>query len=660
MNSCGHSCAPWRAFCSGVLLICAVLPGLTLATDSDAAHVRSSHGGTTTWHLNQSVLGSLGIRVDRVAQNLPMPVSTKHGSYRNLEFAALELGVFRFRESDGLPRALIDGGLQHAGGFVMDFPGGHADLRGFVLKPDTRAPFALDIVGGDGHTWFTLDRGHYQFEDGNRTFALHYMNLRLSAYFAQQMKRPEFAGLAVGGADTLSPLPPAESATIQSSVCSAPWPGQSGAQADIQMVYQSADAESGAPDSIHFMRCGLPDGTGVYHDAACTQSSTDRGVVWAPDTSLLNIGSATVSWHRMFSGTFAPYGNDQHPFLVWNLYRVDQDGALRQLGASGAKHAFNTINKTCGCSDHGNNYPTCEDSYSLSSNDIAAETTPNYLGPRSEIVPATGQWGRCFSVFDKSCGGTQDADAGAQNDFQYRLLVSESDIMAAGASYYFEYWYVVRDQANIYDAMGSRPLGIAKIPGSGGAYVWQATPGTFVNGPVVNQWVDPVAPAAGALNSELSTPEGHARVAVKTTALGGGLYRYNYAVMNFDFARGVIDPAHADEPNVHVLSADGFAAFTLPVHPNATLADFAFSDADDDGGNDWIATRGADSVRWQSPSAHPLNWGTLYRFSFTANFAPLAADAVLDVAGAGSPGSYAAGTLAPLDDVIFRDGFGEP
>ena len=50
----------------------------------------------------------------------------------------------------------------------------------------------------------------------------------------------------------------------------------------------------------------------------------------------------------------------------------------------------------------------------------------------------------------------------------------------------------------------------------------------------------PAAATAGAQNSELATPEGHARIAVKTTALGGGIYRYDYVVMNLDFARAVI------------------------------------------------------------------------------------------------------------------------
>lgn len=662
----------WQTLAGAVLLVCVLqpavaAPGASGDTSSEAAvqSVRVSHGGTTTWHLNLPMLRTLGARVTQIRQPASSQTSNQRGSYRLLEFAALDQTQFRFSESRGLPRALSGGGLRHAGGFVLEFPGGHADLRGFTLRPSARAPFALDVIGGDGHAWFRLDRGHYQLEDANRTFALRYMNLRVSPYFAAQLERPEFEGLALGGVDTLSPLSELDAQSIVSGVCSAPWPGQSGAQADIRMVYQAVDAESGAPDAINFRRCGLPDAGGAYHDADCTVSSTDRGVVFAPDTSLLNVGTAAVSWHRMFSHPYGsagypPYGNDQHPMLIWNLYRVDADGALRQLAASGVKHAFNTINKTCGCGDHTNNYPTCEDSYSQTSNDIDAMTTPNFLGPRSEIVPAAGVWGRCLSVFDKDCDSTQDADAGAQDDFQYRLVVPEREISAAlqpGAQYYFEYWYVVRDQVNIYDAMGYRPITFNKIAGAGSAFQWSAAAGTFANGAVINQWVDPTVVSASMSNNELASAEGHARIAVRTTALGGGLYRYDYAVMNLDFARAVIDPAHALEPDLHLLSADGFSALTIPASASTTISNVVFADTDQDAGNDWTATRTADGVRWQAPAGHPLNWGTLYRFAFTADRAPLAAGAQLDVATAGAPAAYATATLAPLDDAIFSDGF---
>jgi hypothetical protein len=58
------------------------------------------------------------------------------------------------------------------------------------------------------------------------------------------------------------------------------------------------------------------------------------------------VAQNAVPWYSKFSGSFPPYNNDQHPFLVWNMYRV-ANGAIQQIGASGMKHAFLTINSNC-------------------------------------------------------------------------------------------------------------------------------------------------------------------------------------------------------------------------------------------------------------------------------------------------------------------------
>ncbi|MDW8479492.1 MAG: hypothetical protein RML12_06195 [Xanthomonadales bacterium] len=75
-------------------------------------------------------------------------------------------------------------------------------------------------------------------------------------------------------------------------------------------------------------------------------------MVFAPGAALRNGDderTADVPWVRKF--TVSPWnypypGNDQHPYLVWNLYRI-RDGRLEQIGASGVKHAFYTINWYC-------------------------------------------------------------------------------------------------------------------------------------------------------------------------------------------------------------------------------------------------------------------------------------------------------------------------
>ena len=218
------------------------------------------------------------------------------------------------------------------------------------------------------------------------------------------------------------------------------------------------------------------------------------------------------------------------------MYRVDADGHIKQIGVSAIKHAFLTINwehtpgsGECGCAEGHVIYPTCEDTYSLSNNDNSSSggSQQQNLAPRSEVVPYTAVWGRCGSVWDANCDGAMDGGSGAQNLYDYRMLVDESDMLpplSTGAHYYFEYWYIVRDDVNIYNTMGYREI----QPFKNGA-TWQvnlvnagAADHDFFLGPALNKWVDPVAPGANAMNQELATPLGRARVAMKATSLGGG------------------------------------------------------------------------------------------------------------------------------------------
>jgi hypothetical protein len=259
-----------------------------------------------------------------------------------------------------------------------------------------------------------------------------------------------------------------------------------------------------------------------------------------------------------------------------------------------------------------------------------------------------------------------DSGSGAQNLYDYRMLVDESDMqvpLASGAHYYFEYWYIVRDDVNIYNTMGYREI----QPFKNGA-TWQVNlvnPGApdhdFFLGPALNHWVDPVSPPANAMNQELVTPLGRARVAMKATDLGGGQWRYEYAVMNFDYAHVRIDPSHSTEPNLKVLENHGFSRFSVPLAGGAIAASLRFDDADGNASNDWTVSTNGDAVTWNAPAVgNMLDWGMLYHFEFIANAPPSAATVGIVGAPTSTEGNlpYTLGLLAPaVDDTIFRNGF---
>ena len=604
----------------------------------------SSWGGAIELQFNPDRLRELHIDIASIDRSTHTVTGQPGVRYQRLRFGGRHAGALQFAVSNNKPDALSGGSLQYDGGFVLATPNGTVDLRNLRIQPSRSGLFALDVADTKGTVWFTMDHAHFDLGGGDYShFRLRDMNLRLSAAFAEKLGTPELADTDIGGANVESEVT-VRDAQPNAGSCTNTWPAD-GLRTDIQVFY-GVSTWTGHPDHVAGKRCNIGESD------LCTTDSTTGRVVVAPDSSLRNVGATAVTWHSMFSGTFAPYNNDQHPYLVWNMYRFDADGGLKQIGVSGVKHAFETVNYHCTCNNYNIIYPGCEDTYSTFNNDDSG-----VLGPRSELIPAKAIWGRCGSVFDTDCNGSEDDGGITDSLHDHRLNVVESDMLpplSTGATYYLEYWYVVRDDQDIYDTMGHRSLSVAKNA-SGNWTVAESPAANFTAGPAINRWVDPIAPPAGARNSEMLSPEGRARVAVKTTALGGGLYRYEYAVMNFDFAWAVIDPAHASEPNLKLLSNNGFENFSVAITPNSAITDLRFADTDLDASNDWVPAISGRRLTWSAPAGvNPLNWGTLYRFGYTSNVPPGVGKASLTLAATSK--SYDADTLSG-DDVIFIDSF---
>ncbi|MDC8012220.1 hypothetical protein [Tahibacter soli] len=610
-------------------------------------------GGDIEVQFNPDALQGLELAVDRVDGAKSRVVGKPGVRYESMTFRARDDATLEVRRNGNKVHAIGGGALRTDAGFVLTHGGERYDLVGFGVRAAAGTLFELEIVDKSGLALFTADHAHYGFVDAARTrFGMRNMNLRISANLAAKLGKPELAGRPIGGMSLVaqgtedSPGPQPEG-----GVCNAPFP-TAGMTTDIQTVFRLGPQNwTGADDGVDFKRCKLPSGS------ACSAGSTTGSVVFAPDSSLVNIGETAVAWHQMFTGNSAPYNNDQHPFLIWNLYRIDGDGRLRQIGASGVKHAFITINFACACGEGHIIYPTCEDTYASYNND-----TSEVLGPRREIVPVSATWARCGSIYDANCDGNRDN--GNPNDlYAQRMTVTESEMLppvSDGAKYYFEYWYIVRDDQNIYNTMGYRQIAPTKNGANWSAnLVNNVAPNyDFYQGPVINYWVDPAAPGANAANEELVTPLGRARVAVRATDLGGGQWRYRYAVMNFEYAHVDIDPAHPNEPNLKVAATVGFDRFAVPLSVAAT--DVRFFDADGNAANDWTASTTGGQIVWTAPAGTSLGWGTLAQFEFTTTVAPAASTVTLR--GAATPTKtaidYSRTLLGPTaSDVIFADDF---
>jgi hypothetical protein len=391
-------------------------------------------------------------------------------------------------------------------------------------------------------------------------------------------------------------------------------------------------------------QCSGPGGTGLIKITPTTllQNNVNDGIATPTvpndkegvSTALF---AADVPWRQMFSKDCPPYGNDQHPYLTWNLYRVDATGALDQIARSGVKHGH--IAENGDCVDYpGSNHILgrgCTDAYGTGDNDV-----PAMLGPRSEIIPATGQWGRCGSIYDPECKGAMYHFKG-YDDFTYRLLVSESTLDPQenpGAHFYVEAWYVVRDDIDPYNSMAVLPIKATWFPTN---HLWSVTAdGPTTLGPMIDHWVDPGRTDGMSANREIVTKRGHIKVAVHVTKISADRYRYDYAVMNVDYSNA---RTAGYEPNLRITSTHGLTDFAVTVGSGVSIGQPEFHGLDSEFVPPWKCTIVPGAVTWHGSANAELTWGTLFHFSFESNAPPKPARVKVGAA----PAVYSAVLIAP-------------
>ena len=341
-----------------------------------------------------------------------------------------------------------------------------------------------------------------------------------------------------------------------------------------------------------------------------TEPDTGR-VKIAPSASLRNVGEADVPWIKPF-GQIELYPHeprDQHPFLVWNLYRL-YEGRLEQLAASGLKHAFFTVNSRCelNCSvDWQGDYilwPGCQDVYSESTNDLN-----HRQGPRDELIPHLGLWDSCGSFFDPECTGEFRQSAA---DWQHRLMVDPAELERDGARYFLDAWYLIQFDIDIWNSMAYREINPQAVDDGG----WVFEPGEFQQGSPLREWVpeNSLSLTTGhqLIVVESDTPDapyprnmplGHLRVLAQVDELDDGRYRYRYAVMNFDLSRGL-------------------HGFEIPLPAEALLTEVWMGGPADVLEQTWPHERSDEGVRFRAPHGQSLPWFTLYNFEIMTDQPP--------------------------------------
>lgn len=533
-------------------------------------------GVVTSLAFNHALLDNLGVKATELE---PTGTAAQHTlailPNPPVAFKASDAAHLKMRLLEGRFVDFSGGSVSHVGGPTLRGHDQAISLAGFELRPGPE-PQSLEILTASGESLFYATLPHYEVH-ASGVFDLFNADLQLTDALAARWKRPDLAGLVVG---TLTLRGDVEGWSPSEIPAAPPLCGDWSGEQDVALISMSS----------------------------VQQTFRQNGVVAiTPSATLKNVGTGNVPWNSKFSGTFAPYNNDQHPFLVWALYR-ETNGILEMIGKSDVKHAFLTINVNCdpGACRQGNILGIgCEDVYSVGTNS-------GHLGPRSEIKPNAGTWAHCNepqpntpSHYDQVAPFcSQDNTGGGEGPFEHRLAVTDAELSVVGAKYFFASWYVVRDDKNLFNNIGWRQLSPA-LSGSTWSFGFASA---FKNGSPLDAWVNPASPEPGSATSFTQEPgAGTVQVAVKTKALGRGFYQYVYAVHNHDF-----------DPRVD--------SFRIPLAPGVTVSRLRFHDFDENAATDWTATATpGDAITWTAPDANAhLPWGTMYTFSFIANVAPVA------------------------------------
>lgn len=580
---------------------------LVLACTDNAALAQNSArawGEKLIMELDHGLLRDLGITIQS-SQAITLKNNTR------VEFSANQGAGLGFLAQGSDFRGLKGGMLTFESALTFRFKNEQLVLSELRLVPG-KEPLSFELLDADNHRVFYADHMHHDFNRAAGRLAFNFMDLHLSAWLARRIGQADHAGTSLGMLALKTSFDvPAGSVKGRPQACRNPrWsPGVDVATTAITQVQQTGAIENGE-------------------------------VVITPGAFLVNAGLAEVPWISAFETPGGPYNNDQHPYLVWSIYKT-HDGALRQLGYSDVKHAFNAVNIDCPCPSGNvlwsavhpdNNGSPCRDFYGVSTNRMN-----EWLGPRDEITAHLGTWDHCGSHFDASPVDCQrDHDGANEDGEQHGLHVPESVLEDDAAVYWFEAWYLVRDDVNPDNNLAHVQVNPSK-PGE--AWVFDQDP--TINGPAIESWIAAASSQMLTRVDTLNTAFGRLRLAVRVDALDNGRYQYRYALMNFTF-----------DPQV-----DSFA-ITLP--SDVVPDEIIFFDSDQKTSNNWTSHVENGRLRWQvrdAASANTLDWGMLFSFGFESDTAPVSTGArLLSVEGNANP-VYFMETLGPASDVIFTDGF---
>ncbi len=583
----------------------------------------TSHHGETRIALDTELMKKAGLTVSNT--NPENDQSTANMIV--LEVSPDEI-PFVMEMKDGVSAGFREGLIRHTSGLRISNGARSVELNQFSIG-----------ISGSEHTsdGLSVDAPNSQFDQVHRTLGIASDDVVMTDKLAGALGVPSLAGVSIGHltsevylAYSGGEAPPAMQTDDDPMprACASPNPGPDVIVGDLWQI--SNYNAVGGIDSFAI---------GTY---SC------------------NIGNVVVRWQN---------ANNLHPVIPQSMYRyksVGGAGRFEQIGIGWCKHGFTALSDSicCTCNGGGGSILDigCADPYTSGRNGTQLTTTGG-LGPRFDINAHTGVF--TFPYPFRNTNG-----AVAVTSITRRVQVQTSDLdptLNAGAQYFGEAQYVTQDDASsnatgvfTHNQNNNASYRALSVTTSGaGNYVATLAGSTVRQDPAIKAWkaIDPSVTETLIDTPEVEFPVGSGNstgrviLSAKATDLGGGMYRYEYAMFNMNSDRSI-------------------KSFSVPVSSSLSAANVGFHDVSyhsGDGfgstptaqvnfdGTDWPGIQGASDVNWTMVDAVPvqnsnaLRWDSLYNFRFDVAAPPTTGNVTLGMfkAVVGLPDSIVANTVIP-------------
>ena len=329
-------------------------------------------------------------------------------------------------------------------------------------------------------------------------------------------------------------------------------------------------------------------------------------------TESCNIGDVNLSWVA---------STPLHPVIGQEMWRLNADGVLEQIGISWLKHSFCALDlnlcDTCVLTNDCDWLGVgCSDPYGAGLNG-----SQNNLGPRSQVNASNGVFPYPFTAPPFT------------GEIARRLQVKAVDIDPAenpGAAYFVTSHYVTQDDAqggNGENNSSYREVVVVDDPVN---FPVNFAPGstTQQQAPGIQAWQDYVPQVT---LQDVNIPnDGLIIVGYNVTDNGNGTWHYEYAIYNLNSDRSVGE---------FTIEFPGFANVT-----NISMHDVDYHSGEPYDLTDWPGSYiPGTGVTWSTtpfasnPNANAIRWSTMYNFRFDADVGPTSGTANLGLFKPGTP-----------------------